>query len=111
MFDQSSLDHDATTQAPSGGADRRTGDRWHVSREIVVGHLLLTLALMTSLTYCGALRDVRLTRLEGSITSQTWTDTRQDDALTAVIALINLRLNRMEDKLDRLIETADKGDG
>jgi len=70
---------------------------WHLRREVNIAHLLATLALAGSLVSWGMTMDTRVTRLEA-----------QQDATSAAleraIAVVDARLDRIEDKLDRAIE-------
>lgn len=78
--------------------------RWHVSREISLD------AIIAFMTACGAViiawvnLNSRLSVVEASIASITAEAIkRAEDARTAA-TILGVRLDRMDDKLDRLIE-------
>jgi hypothetical protein len=73
-----------------------TTDSWLFRKEINAGHLLTTVALTFGLISWASTMDSRVTRLE---TQQEATSI----ALTRAIDVIDARLNRIEDKLDRVI--------
>lgn len=79
------------------GPERRAYHGWHLKREVNVGHLLTTITLAIGLISWGMRMDTRVTVIE---TRQA----QQEADLTAGRAQVTARLDRIEDKLDRLIE-------
>lgn len=73
-----------------------TTESWHLRKEINVGHLLTTVALTLGLISWASTMDSRVTRLEAQ-------QEATSIALTRAIDVIDARLNRIEDKLDRVI--------
>ena len=79
------------------GTERRAEYGWHLKKELNVSHLLVTLTMAAGLFTWGMQMDSRMTRVE---TGQEALHQAASSAEQAVAA----RLNRIEDKLDRLIE-------
>lgn len=83
-------------------------DRWHLKREIQLGHLLTTLGLtITAMTYVTKM-DSRILLLEQQVAVQRERDERQDRKNEEALATVNKTLERVNDKLDRLIERGQK---
>ncbi len=79
-------------------------DRWHLKREIQLGHLLTTVGLtVTALTYVSKM-DSRIQLLEQQVVVQRDRDERQDTKNQEALATVTKSLDRVNDKLDRLIE-------
>ena len=79
-------------------------DRWHLKREIQLGHLLTTLGLtITALTYVSKM-DSRIQLLEQQVIVQRERDERQDKSNADALNSVQRALDRANDKLDRLIE-------
>lgn len=70
---------------------------WVLRKEITVANLLATLTLAASLVSWGMSVDSRVARLEAQTEASSV-------AVERSIALVNARLDRIEDKLDRVIE-------
>jgi hypothetical protein len=70
---------------------------WHLKREVNVGHIFATLTLTIGLISWGQSMDTRLTRVESSLTASHDAQAVYEKAFTA-------RLDRIETKLDRIIE-------
>ena len=88
-----------------------TGDdgRWHLKREIQIGHIITTLTVAVSvIVYVGKIEQ-RLAVVESQIATQRERDERQDRVLTEAIGQMRQQLDRVDAKLDRLVErTGDK---
>jgi uncharacterized coiled-coil protein SlyX len=82
----------------------RVTDHWHLKREVNIGHILATATLAVGLISYSAAIDRRITRLESTIAAQRDTDTRQDRALENGVRGVSERLDRIDNKLDRLVE-------
>jgi hypothetical protein len=87
-----------------GGHDRRGGGGWHLTREFNLAHAVFTLAIAGSMIYAGHRADVRMSRLEILATDNKATIMRNDLRVDNLIGQVNASLQRIDDKLDRLIE-------
>lgn len=92
------------------GEDRRAPADvgWHLKKEIQLGHLITTLTVAASVVlYVGKI-DSRVQMLETQSVAlkqaQYDRDERQDKATAEMISLMRSQLERMEVKLDRLVE-------
>lgn len=74
-------------------------DGWHLRKEVNVGHLLMTMTLAGGLVVWGMQIDSRITRLEVLAEAQR-------DAQQRAIQVLEQRFDRIERKLDRLVEMA-----
>jgi hypothetical protein len=77
---------------------------WHLDRRLQITHILSTAAMIVGATmYLGDIRkDVELLKAEQA--SQSQRDARQDRAHETGQQATKERLDRIDDKLDRLIE-------
>ena len=83
-----------------------TGDdgRWHLKREIQIGHIITTLTVAVSvIVYVGKIEQ-RLAVAESRIATQRERDERQDKVLAEAMARLGAQLERLDGKLDRLVE-------
>ena len=83
-----------------------TGDdgRWHLKREIQIGHIITTLTVAVSVViYVGKIEQ-RLAVVESQIATQRERDERQDKVLAEAMARLGAQLERLDGKLDRLVE-------
>ena len=83
-----------------------TGDdgRWHLKREIQIGHIITTLTVAVSvIVYVGKIEQ-RLAVAESQIATQRERDERQDKVLAEAMARLGAQLERLDGKLDRLVE-------
>lgn len=77
---------------------------WHLKKEIQLGHLITTLTVMVSaVIYVGRI-DQRVAVLEAATVAQHDRDERQDRAATEERLVIRAQLDKINDKLDRLVE-------
>lgn len=74
-------------------------DGWHLRKEVNVGHFLMTMTLAGGLVVWGMQIDSRITRLEVLAEAQR-------DAQQRAIQVLEQRFDRIERKLDRLVEMA-----
>lgn len=81
-----------------------TVDQWHLKREVNISHIIATATLAIGLISWGMKMDQRMTRLEALVAAQREVDTRQDRATDQVMGGVTGRLDRIDNKLDRLIE-------
>lgn len=87
--------------ADYSGPDRRA-HRWHLDKRLNVGHLLTTIALAGSMFAWGTKMDSRVTVLEAE-------NRAQDNMLQITNSVLGARLDRIEAKLDRVIEGSARG--
>ena len=83
-----------------------TGDdgRWHLKREIQIGHIVTTLTVAVSVVvYVGKIEQ-RLAVAESRIAAQRERDERQDKVLAEAMARLGAQLERLDGKLDHLVE-------
>lgn len=77
---------------------------WHLKREIQLGHIITTLTVAVSvLAYLGK-QEQRIVLIEQRLEQQRERDERQDRSAGEDKKLFVERLDRMDAKLDRLIE-------
>lgn len=74
-------------------------DGWHLRKEVNVGHLIMTMTLAGGLVVWGMQIDSRITRLEVLAEAQR-------DAQQRAIQVLEQRFDRIERKLDRLVDMA-----
>ena len=79
------------------GEDRRAPLGWHLKKEFNVGHLFTTLTLAIGLIAWGNKMDQRVTRMEMA-------QEAQHEAVAISERSFTARLDRIDDKLDRIIE-------
>lgn len=77
---------------------------WHLKREIQLGHVITTVTVALSAVFYVSKLDQRIALVEQHLGSQRDRDARQDEALTDKTVALARQLERMEAKLDRLIE-------
>jgi len=78
---------------------------WHLKREIQLGHLITTITVaLSALGYIGSI-EKRVALLETAIVAQHERDERQDKLTSEAVGLLRGQLQRMDDKLDRLLES------
>lgn len=70
--------------------------RWHLSREVTVAHIIATVMLSGSIISWGMSVDTRITRLETQQAAHA-------AALERAIQTVDARLDRIENKVDRLL--------
>lgn len=78
---------------------------WHLDKRVSVGHILTTLSVAVGVIYYAATLETRLAELAGA-------DKVHDAKIEAIVQaqtrgqeMLTRRLDRMEGKLDRLIES------
>lgn len=77
--------------------DEQPRERWHLKREIQLGHLITTMTVAVSVVvYVGKLEQ-RISLIEQQAVLQ-------DKAGKEVVSMLRQQLERMDTKLDRLIE-------
>jgi hypothetical protein len=84
--------------------DSRSPVRWHLKKEIQITHLITTIVVgVSAITYINKM-DSRLAVLEAAQMAQRDRDERQDKVSEAATTLVHTQLDRMDAKLDRLVE-------
>ena len=88
------------------GPDRREHDpeKWHIKREFQIGHLITTLVMAASVIMYVGKMEQRIALVEQSVQQQRERDERQDKAISEGLRGIDVRLGKMDDKLDRVLE-------
>ena len=84
--------------------DEPTDSKWHFRKEIQVGHLITTICVVASVAIYVVKLEQRITLIEYQIAQQTVRDDRQDKLMTESDANIRTQLEKINDKLDRVIE-------
>jgi uncharacterized coiled-coil protein SlyX len=86
------------------GPDRRAPQGWHMKREIQLGHVLTTLTLVLTGVFFITKMDQRIALLEDKVSVQHERDANQDKVLSETLARFQAQFDRLDAKLDRLIE-------
>lgn len=89
----------------SADQDERTNSgRWHLKREIQIGHIITTLTVAVSvIVYVGKIEQ-RVAILEAQEATQRERDERQDKIASESLSMLRAQLDRIDSKLDRLME-------
>lgn len=77
---------------------------WHIKREIQIGHLVTTLAVTFSVIWYAGKLEQRVALVEQTIVAQHERDIAQDSAAATAYQQTQKQLERIDAKLDRLIE-------
>ena len=87
---------------------KKNEEGWHVDKRVSVSHLLATATLAVGLVQWGTAIDQRVAALENRLeqehAQQLQVDDAQDESRESAVRQVASRLDRIEDKLDRLIE-------
>ena len=83
------------------GDERR---KWHIKKEVSLGDLIAFASAALAVVYAYTTLDKRIAILETASTVQRETDTRQDTESVRYQQRIDVTLQEMNRKLDRLIE-------
>lgn len=83
------------------GEDRR---KWHIDRTLNIGHILTTLALVSSAFVVLSKFDTRLTLVESHIDTQRETNKRHESTDHELKQAIKDSFDRLELKLDKVLE-------
>lgn len=79
-------------------------ERWHLKKEIQLGHLITTIVVATSAMWYVAKLEQRIAIIETQVVVQRERDSLQDLHFAEGQRDVKAHLERMESKLDRLIE-------
>lgn len=77
---------------------------WHIKREIQLSHLGASLCMAASCIWYAGKLEQRIALIEQSVVMQGKRDDQQDANSTVAIAQLHQQLDRIDAKLDRLIE-------
>lgn len=77
---------------------------WHIKKEIQLGHLLTTLTIAVSVVLYVSKLEQRIALIEAQVLTQRDRDDRQDRTTAEAMSLLRAQLERMENKLDRVLE-------
>lgn len=77
---------------------------WHIKKEIQLGHLLTTLTIAVSVILYLSKLEQRIALIEAQVLTQRDRDDRQDKTTAEAMSLLRAQLERMENKLDRVLE-------
>lgn len=90
------------TQSNTTTPAREAG--WHIKKEIQLGHLLTTLTIAVSVILYVSKLEQRIALIEAQVLTQRDRDDRQDRTTAEAMSLLRAQLERMENKLDRVLE-------
>lgn len=79
-------------------------NKWHLKREVQLGHIITTITVVVSVVIYTQKQEQRIALLENHVAVQRERDERQDKSQSEAITQVRSHLERMEAKLDRLIE-------
>lgn len=81
-----------------------TPEPWHLKREIQLGHVITTVTVAVAALVYVQRQEQRIALVEQQLITQREVDRRQDEALVDKTQLLSRALERIEAKLDRLVE-------
>jgi hypothetical protein len=84
--------------------DTKGREPWHIKREIQLGHLITTITVAVSVIVYVSKLEQRIALVEQQHQVQRDRDAQQDQATREAMATLRQQLDRMDTKLDRLIE-------
>ncbi len=84
--------------------DSAENQRWHLKKEIQLGHIITTVTVAVSVVIYTQRLEQRIALMEQSAQTQTERDGRQDKVLSESLSLMRDQLNKIDVKLDRLVE-------
>lgn len=77
---------------------------WHIKREVQLSHLAATLSVVFSVIWYAGKLEQRIALVEQAVVMQRDRDTSQDQAVNLANDQLRRQLDRIDAKLDRLIE-------
>ena len=77
---------------------------WHIKREVQLSHLAATLSVVFSVIWYAGKLEQRIALVEQAVVMQRDRDTNQDQAVNMANEQLRRQLDRIDGKLDRLIE-------
>lgn len=78
--------------------------KWRIKRDISVTDIASFASAALAVIYAYTTLDKRMTMLEAAMIEQKQSDKRHEEELLRVQARIDVRLDKMDEKLDRLIQ-------
>lgn len=91
--DLARLDHSGGTQT-----------RWHLKKELQIGHIITTCTVLFSVIWYAGKLEQRIALVEQTVAQQRERDDRQDKMAAEALQMVRQQLDRLESKMDRLIE-------
>jgi hypothetical protein len=82
---------------------------WHLKREIQLGHIVTTLTVAFSVSWYVSKLEQRIAMVEQQIAAQHERDERQDKASAEALVLIRQQLDRLDSKIDRVLDRVYSG--
>lgn len=83
-------------------------ESWHLKKEIQLGQIASILIFGLTGVFYVTTMDKRITVIESQLIAQKERDAGQDKAYSEAIAHLNAQMDRMDSKLDRLVERSQK---
>lgn len=88
--------------------EERQDGGWHLKREVQLGHIITTCTVLFSVIWYAGKLEQRIALVEQSqmqvTLAQKERDDRQDKLASDALAMLRQQLDRLEQKLDRVIE-------
>jgi hypothetical protein len=84
--------------------DIQVDSKWHFRKEVQLGHLITTVCVVASVAIYVFKLEQRISLMEYQIIQQTARDDRQDKAMAESDTYIRAQLDKIGEKLDRVIE-------
>lgn len=88
--------------------EERQDGGWHLKREVQLGHIITTCTVLFSVIWYAGKLEQRIALVEQSqmqvTLAQKERDDRQDNLASDALAMLRQQLDRLEQKLDRVIE-------
>ena len=86
------------------GEDRRQPERWKLKKEVSLADILSFAAAALAVVYAYTTLDKRLTIVEVAAVNNQSANARQDEEALRVQARIDVQLDKLNNKVDRLLE-------
>jgi uncharacterized coiled-coil protein SlyX len=83
-------------------------EKWKIRRDISVADLLSFASAALAVIYAYTTLDKRMAIVESALTDQKTVNKQHEEELIRVQARIDMRLDKMDEKLDRLIQRGNK---
>ena len=85
-------------------ATTRDDNNWHLDKKVPITLIGVLAAQLASGVWFASKLDARIAALESARIDQHERDERQDKQVAEALALVRAQLDRMDGKLDRLVE-------
>lgn len=86
------------------GEERRAPERWKIKKEISLADILSFVAAALAVVYAYTTLDKRLTVVEVASVGHSAANARQDEETLRMQARIDVQLDKLNTKVDRLLE-------